>query len=217
MSIEQNLPHLRDVASVGTRVSWGAIWAGSILALALCLLMSTLAGAVGLAVHDKVNAANLETGSIIWALLTVGIALFVGGLLTSLLTVGEDKTEAVMHGVLMWALLLGILLVLGAVGVRGGISILSSGLSFRSEATNGALPARLETARDAAGIPDKSGRESITPPEEMSSENARRLGWYSFAAIWLSMLAAAAGAYAGAGPTFRVLNVSSRTVMPRSN
>ena len=53
-----------------------------------------------------------------WAYLSTFIALFVGGMVTSLLTVGESKTEAVVHGVLMWALLLAGLYADGPLTIR---------------------------------------------------------------------------------------------------
>src|SRR5690242_5118908 len=114
---DANTPHVRDLVSVGTRVSWGAVAAGALLSLALAMLCATLGAAVGLSVQDRVAVDNLRTGVMAWSYITTFVVLFVGGLVTSLLTVGEDKTEAVIHGVLMWALLVAVLLIFGAVGV----------------------------------------------------------------------------------------------------
>ena len=43
---DANTPSVRNLVSVGTRVSWGAIFAGAILALAISLLCATLGAAV---------------------------------------------------------------------------------------------------------------------------------------------------------------------------
>jgi hypothetical protein len=187
---DANTPSVRDLVSVGTRVSWGAIFAGAILALAISLLCATLGAAVGLSVHDRVAVDNLKTGTMAWAYISTFVALFVGGLVTSLLTVGENKAEAILHGILMWALLLGILLTLGASGVKLGI--------------------------DMVGLANQVDVRPITPDVQVQSsasqDAAKRFAWYTFAGIWLSMIAAAAGAFAGAGPTFRVVAKPKTTV-----
>ena len=81
-----------DFASVGTRISWGAILAGSAVALGIFFLLSTLGAAVGLSVNDRVDATKMETGVIAWAVVTTVAALFVGGIVTSLFTAGENKS-----------------------------------------------------------------------------------------------------------------------------
>jgi hypothetical protein len=184
---ETSTPHLRDVASVGTRVSWGAVFAGAILALAIGLLCGTLGAAVGISVHDRTSVDKLMTGSMAWAYITTFIALFVGGLVTTLLTVGEDKTEAVLHGVLMWALLIGILLSLAGMGIRVGVNMV--GLAYDQNDVRRTI--------DQAAAPENR--------PVVNEEAAKRYAWYTFAGTWLSMLAAAGGAFAGAGPTFRVV------------
>jgi hypothetical protein len=185
-------PEVRDLMSVGSRVSWGAIAGGALLAIGIGVLCATLGAAVGLAVEDRVSGDNMRTGVMAWAYISTFIALFVGGMVTSLLTVGENKTEAVVHGVLMWALLLTGLLVLGTAGTRVGLNI--------------------------TGIPTEHITVLSENPEVRKSneETARRVAWYSFAGTWLSMLAAAAGAFAGAGPTFRVV-MKPRVVVTKTN
>lgn len=185
---DANTPHVRDLVSVGTRVSWGAIAAGALLALAIALLCATLGTAVGLSVHDRVAVNDLRTGSMAWAYVTTFVALFVGGMVTSLLTVGEDKTEAVVHGVLMWALLLAVLVLLAGAGVRVGVNL------------TGVTPERGDLHNSPTAV------SVATPPADANVESTRRFAWYTFAGTWLSMLAAAAGAWAGAGPTFRVVS-----------
>lgn len=187
---DANTPHVRDLVSVGTRVSWGAITAGALLALAIALLCATLGAAVGLSVHDRVSVNDLRTGSMAWGYVTTFVALFVGGLVTSLLTVGENKTEAMVHGVLMWALLLAVLVVLAGAGVRVGVNMA------------GVTPDRGDVRRASTG-PDATA--PTAPAADVNEETARRFAWYTFAGTWLSMLAAAGGALAGAGPTFRVV------------
>jgi hypothetical protein len=214
----------KDVASVGTRISWGAIFAGSALSLALYFLLALLGAAAGLSVSEHVAAADLHIAAIAWSILIISLALFVGGLVTSQFTVGEDRIEAVLYGMIMWAVLLVALLVLGAVGVRSSFSV----MMIRAHAGTPMTTSSWEKAAGDAGVPaeviedwrskqrpsrSKSGADTQDPQNHAALvAAATRLTWYAFAGAWVSMLAAAAGAYFGAGPTFRVVAVDSRKV-----
>ena len=116
----QTTVQAEDLMSVGSRISWGAIFAGSVLALALYLLLSILGGAVGLTLRDRITEENLRTSVIAWTIGIACVSLFTGGVLTSAFTVGENKTEAVIYGILMWALTFAIVIALGSFGVRTG-------------------------------------------------------------------------------------------------
>src|SRR5919108_422939 len=88
-TMAESEPRAEDVVSVGTRVSWAAIFAGAVLALAIYFLLAILGGAVGVSVSDRVDPSKLRTGALIWAIVTTCAALFVGGVVTSQFTVGE--------------------------------------------------------------------------------------------------------------------------------
>lgn len=209
-------PRLEDLASVGTRVSWGAILAGTLLALGVFFLLATLGSAVGLSASDRTNATNLSTGVIIWAFVTTIAALFVGGLVTSLFTAGENKIEAVLSAIIVWALLGVVLLVLSAAGIKAGFNAMmaigntaqnASAQNWESGAREaGVSPEQIEDwrrkniATAAAAVQDPQNRQAAL-------DAATRISWYAFAGTWLAMLAAALGGLVGAGPTFRLVAV----------
>lgn len=208
---------LEDVKSVGTRIRWGAILAGGMLALGLYFLLGILGAAVGLSISDKVNPTTLTAGAIVWALLTTCAALFIGGMVASLFTVGENKVEAMMYGVIMWSLLFAFFVALGAAGVRTGFNAMVELSNTAQAATNQGW----ETSARVAGVPAEQIEEWRTKlagtPERVGqaaelrktmSESATRITWYAFLGMWLSMLAAAGGAVFGAGPTFRLVAVA---------
>ena len=208
-------PRLEDFASVGTRISWGAILAGAFLALGVYFLLATLGGATGLSTSDRMNPTTLQTGVVVWAFLITIVALFLGGLVTSLYTAGENKIEAVMSGVIMWAVLGAMLLVLGAVGIRAGFHAMQ-GMATSAQAAStqnweigardaGVSAEQIEIWRRQQGTTATNAQEPRNQQE--ASNAATRIGWYAFAGAWLSMLAAAAGALVGAGPTFRIVAV----------
>ena len=111
-----------DVLPVRSRVSWGAILAGAVLALALYFLLTLLGGAIGLTIGPDTDAAALGTGAAIWAILVTVVCLFAGGYLASQFTVGENKVEGAVYGALVWATVFAMLLWLMASGVKAGFN-----------------------------------------------------------------------------------------------
>ena len=209
-------PRVEDSLPVGSRVSWSAILAGTVLALAVFFLLASLGAAVGLSANDRMNPTTLQIGTIIWAFLTTLVALFIGGLVTSLYSVGENRVEAVVSGIIMWALLFALLLILGAVGIRAGFHSMQGMATAAQTATNqnwenqaraaGVTPEQIEEWKHKQpSAAEKSVQEA--QHQQALSDAATRIGWYAFVGTWLSMLAAAGGALVGAGPTFRVVVV----------
>ena len=108
-----------DILSVKSRVSWAAIAAGAMIALAVYFLLTLLGIAIGLevAVHRNVD---IGFGAAIYSILTLLIAMFFGGWATSRLAVGESKLEAILYGVILWGVLFVGMFWLIGVGVRIG-------------------------------------------------------------------------------------------------
>lgn len=204
-------PRLEDLASVGTRVSWGAILSGAFLALGIYFLFATIGAAVGLTAADRVSNTTAEYSAVAWAIGTTVVALFVGGLITSLFTAGENKSEAVCSGIIMWAVLFCLMLGLGALGVRAGSASMVH-LTDNNNTSNSQQS--WEVGARAAGVSAEQIEDwrrksnSADPRDEQSRKDAaKRMGWYAFGGTWLAMAAAAAGAFVGAGPTFRLVSV----------
>ncbi len=205
----ESRPALEDLRSVGTRIRWGAILAGASLALGIYFLLGILGAAVGLSISDKMNPATLTNGAIAWAVFTTCTALFVGGVVASVFTVGENKVEAMLYGIIMWSVLLAFFVSLGAAGVHTGFNSLAD---LSNRARTGTAPP-WEARASEAGVPvpqneqgnaQRNGDANRNTP--VSAESVTRITWYSFLGVWLSMFAAAAGAVVGAGPTFRLVS-----------
>jgi len=210
-----NTPQMEDMVSVGTRIKWGPIFAGALIALGLYFLFGLLGAAVGLTVSDRVNPNNLKIGVIVWNVLIICVSLFVGGLITSQFMVGENKVEAALYGLIMWALLYGFLLGLGALGAQSGFNAMMG----MTNLANASSPNTWEVTARNAGIPEdqieawrrklNEGVHNVQDPanQQAMMEAATRTTWYAFIGTWVSMMAAAAGSLLGAGPTFRVMYV----------
>jgi hypothetical protein len=217
----------QDVLPVHSRVSWSAIFAGAITALAVYLLLSVLGVALGLSVSGTVGSTELGVGAAIWAVITTLLALFLGGWITSQCTVGENRMEAVIYGVILWGLVFAILLWLMASGVRLGFNAVIGLASATPGAVRTADRLTEEDLR-AAGFTQgqidnfkeqfhqlrarvqelPAGRGDVNWAAQSATA-----AWWTFGGILLSMLAAVGGAVAGAGPNLMLTGFGLRTTV----
>ena len=167
-----------DILPVSSRISWGAILAGAVLALALYFLLTLLGAAIGLSVSDDTSARSLGTGAAIWAVLVTALCLFAGGYAASHFTVGESKAEAAVYGMLVWAVVFAMLLWLMASGVRAGFGAMVSvataggaavgsiadavpGDALSGDALKGISAADVERFAKQAGVVDQAQIDSM--------------------------------------------------------
>lgn len=211
---------VEDVVPLRSRVSWGAIFAGAVMAVAVYLVFTLLGGAIGLSVSNGASAEAFTTGAGIWAVVTTVLALLVGGWVTSQCTVGENKLEAAVHGVIMWGIVLFMTLWLVTAGMTTGFSAMWGLASFTSE-TAVESNANWQTMAQRAGVPQEQIAEwqseaaatsenvsqAANNPEnqEAAINYATAATWYTLLGTVLSMAAAILGAILGAGPSFKLL------------
>lgn len=221
---DQTQVQLEDVAPVRSRISWGAILAGAMLALGVSLILSLLGAAIGLSVGDTTRGETLAVGAAIWAVLTTVAALFAGGCVASQLSVGENKKEAMMYGLILWGVVFAMFLWLVASGVRGGFNALM-GMTMAASGTTandweaaaqraGVPQERLAEMRRAARDTAESAREGVNDPtnREAVREGAMQASWWTLLGTLLSMGAAVGGALMGAGPTLRLRSTATTGV-----
>lgn len=118
-----------------SRISWGAIIAGGITALAVAFLLNILGLGIGLATVDPMTEANpldgLGTGTAIWWAVTNFGALFIGGMVAARMSGLHSNVDGALHGFLAWALysIVTVGLVTSSIGgVMNGIAGAASGL-----------------------------------------------------------------------------------------
>ncbi len=89
------------------RISWGAVFAGAIVAIATLLLLNLLGLSIGFATINPAQEADplagLGIGSAIWLGVSNLIALFAGGWVAGRLAGFPKKSNSMIHGVLAWA------------------------------------------------------------------------------------------------------------------
>lgn len=147
--------------SATNRVSWGAIFAGGVLAVALMILFTTFGIGIGAAVLDPQFDANpgsgLGVGSAIYLVLTQLIALGAGGFVAARLAGIPRPVTSALHGAAVWSIAT-IFLAFGAVSGTGAVfGAASSAL--------GTTASVLESAGEAI-LPDDI---SLPDPGELAS------------------------------------------------
>jgi hypothetical protein len=135
----------------GMRVSWGGVFAGVLVALGFLLLMTALGVAVGISAAQpgETDAGTLGTGAGIWAGVSLLLALFVGGWVSTRIGAIFDGTTGFFEGVLVWVV--SVLLMLYS--ASSGVGMLAGG-AFRL--VGGAAQA-LGSVVQSQGAPEVSG------------------------------------------------------------
>jgi hypothetical protein len=221
---EASIATTRDLVSVGSRISWGAILGGAMVAIAIYFLLAVLGTAIGLTVSSNLGDQELGTGAAIYAILTTLSALFAGGWVVSQCAVGETKIEAAVHGTILWGLILSFMLWLMVSGIRIGFVAVVDTASMVRGAYSVAGPAELpaggiESARGDVRIA-QAAASGLAEGIRASARDPRTVeaAWWTFGGLLLSMVAAICGAIAGSGPNLvfrRVLvSRSTTTVVP---
>ena len=97
-----------DSERVMRRVSWGAIFAGTVIAMALMVFFATLGIAIGAAAIDPASEANplsgMGIGSGLYLVITQLLSLAVGGFAAAKLAGVPRTTSSILHGLSVWAL-----------------------------------------------------------------------------------------------------------------
>jgi len=103
----------------GLKVSWGGIWGGVLVAIGLLLLLSVLGVAIGVTAVDPgdTQAESVGAGIGVWGGLSLLIALFVGGMVSTRIGAIFDRTTGFFEGALVWAVSVLLMIYLATTGV----------------------------------------------------------------------------------------------------
>src|SRR5262245_49909805 len=110
-----------------SRISWGAVLAGALTALASSLLLSLLGASLGAGWIQPLNIwsdlARLGTGAVIWGIINLALSMLLGGYVAARLSGTHSHQDAELHGLTTWALatLLGALVTAWFLGGLAGV------------------------------------------------------------------------------------------------
>ncbi len=188
-NISTGMVPLEDSAIVraGRRVSWGAIFAGVTIAVAVQLLLGILGTGIGLSVVNPVEgttpgAAGFGIGAGIYWLITTVIALGAGGYAAARLSGVTEKFDAMAHGLVVWGvtLILTLYLLTSAVGsIIGGAFRTVGSVAGAAGATVGAVaPGAVQVAGvDASDVRQEAAAylsDAPSDPAQMTPEQAQK-------------------------------------------
>ena len=189
-----NFQTLSDEHYGRMRVSWTAIFSGTVLGWAAMSLLSLIAAAIGLAKLDATspqpgNGAGVATG-IVGAILLIATSFF-GAYMAVRIAGSRRRPEALLHGGICWALsmIAGALLALGAAR--------TAAQSAATVASGPRAQARVERearARSNNGGATAQDRENA---EQASDTAAKAAGGGAGGAV-LALLSSLAGAFVAA-------------------
>jgi hypothetical protein len=112
---------------VGFRLSWGAIFAGFVIATVLQIVLSVLGLAIGFTSWDPrtEGLGGFGIGAAVWFVATAIVSLFVGGLVLGRLAGILRTKDGALHGAVLWGLstLLAVWMVANGVGALLGSTL----------------------------------------------------------------------------------------------
>jgi len=170
-----------------TRISWGAIFAGVVIAIAVQLVLGILGTGIGLTMVDPVEgttpgAAGFGIGAGIYWLITTVIALGAGGYSTARVAGVHDRFDALVLGLVVWGVTLVLTLyfltsVVG--GIIGGAFRTVGAVAGAATSTVGvAAPSVASIAKiDEGDVREQASAylsDAPSDPAQMTSEQAQK-------------------------------------------
>ncbi len=146
-----------DGTHIHRRISWGAIFGGVILTVALELLLSLLGAGIGLSsvntnAGSTPDGSSLGIGAGLWWVVSSCLSLFIGGYVAAWLAGISLRFDGALHGLISWGLatLFTAYLLTSAIG-----SLVGSGASALGSATSAAgsgISSAAKPLAQAAGV-----------------------------------------------------------------
>ncbi|MBW4549928.1 MAG: hypothetical protein KME35_02235 [Aphanocapsa sp. GSE-SYN-MK-11-07L] len=172
-----------SAATYHDRVRWGPILAGLFTSLTVQLILSAFGAAIGLTSIANSGAPRSDAGGIgsavgVWSVISLLIALFVGGWITTRTCGPMSKSSALLNGAVLWATTLVVSAWLLSSGISGTFGLVASNAG---EAINQAQQGGVDLPTTAPNVTAEQTRDI--------AGNAAKVGW-SFALGSLLALAA---------------------------
>jgi hypothetical protein len=205
-----------ETLPVYSRVGWGGIVAGAIVAAALYVLLGSLGLAIGLTVQD---GPAVGAGTAIYTILITCVAIFFGSWVATQCSIGENRAEAVVYGIIVWGFFFGIMLWLLSAGVQMGFDAMMAarmgpeggaavaqeqppqrGVAFAQEEPERALPPGAQPRPEEREMPRAEPAEPLERLPGVLEQRGAAGAWWMFAGIVLTLVVSILGAIAGSGP-----------------
>ncbi len=181
------VPEETAIIRAGRRISWGAIFAGVVIAVAVQLVMGILGTGIGLSMVDPVEgstpgATGFGIGAGLYWLITTVVALGAGGYAAARVSGVTEKFDALVHGLVVWGVTLiqTLYLLTSAVGgIIGGAFRTVGAVAGAAGSTVGAAAPRVAQVAgvDQNDIQQEAAKyltETPADPAQMTPEQAQK-------------------------------------------
>jgi hypothetical protein len=174
----------RALASAIKRVSWGAIFAGAVVAVVTQIALSLMGLGLGLGAFDPATSddtlSGLGIGAGVWILVSTIVAFYTGGYVAGRMAGLPKRPDGLIHGVVMWGVvsLFTIYLASSAVGsvVSGAFGVVGNIAQTAGSAVTAVIPDdlgdRIQNRIDASAVGDEAAallRDAGISPEDLEA------------------------------------------------
>lgn len=133
------------------KISWGAIFAGSFVGVAIMILLGFLGAGIGLwAVEPGAGAdsvGGMATATSLYLIVAQLAALFCGGCIAARMSAAWDRQNAILHGMVVWSLATVAAVIMAASAISSifhtSLSVVKSAASEVAAATAATVPDEL--------------------------------------------------------------------------
>lgn len=205
------------------QIAWSAIFAGTVVALVVMMVLNLLGLAIGTLILDPTTGDNLQglgIGAGIWTLVSTLIALFAGGWVAGRVAGLADRGGSMLHGVVTWGLfsLVAAFMMATAVGGLFGGALGVVGQSLQAAGSNPQLTeliqGEVQQQQEQPGPVVTEGEASEIGAQaaqigEQASNVVSGAAFWGFAALLLGGILAAIGARMG-GKSFEEEDLVTR-------
>ena len=173
-------------------ISWGAVFAGVVVAVALGALLNMLGLAIGATVAnpwtmDSSDAKALTLGGGLWLAFSSAVALQVGAFIAARAAKYPDHHKGLFQGLAVW----GVAFVLAFAGIGSSVGgVLHGG--------DAAATAYVAAADDASGADGRVSDADAKAAAEQAANATASLAWWGVATMVLGAVGAIAGGRLGA-------------------
>ena len=153
--------------SLPFRVSWGAVFAGAVVAVAIGLMLNALgigvgATAVDATARDTPSASSFGIGAAIWILISNLIGLAIGGYVAARLSGTSDNTDGTLHGLAVW----------GTTFLVSAVLLGNLVAGVASTATTGASKVLGGVAQGAGSVASAAGQQAASRVDTSTLQSA---------------------------------------------
>jgi hypothetical protein len=185
-------------------MSWPAVLAGAVVAVAVGAMLNLLGVALGAASFnpyalDSNDAAEFTAAAGMWMALANAIALFVGGAVASRVAKHPDHHKGALHGVGVWGAAFLLALILATASAAGGAAAIAGGeaadptVEVRVDPVTGA---RSQVIEGELAPPLPAAREAV----DDAADATATLALWGFLTMLIGAVAAIVGGMYGARP-----------------